>query len=122
MNVWGYFSSQSFGRIVCFRQSFNAELIYDIYRYSLLPTVLKQFGLDSTIWELQEDNDAKHTWKVALKWKASHRIEKIDWPSMSPDLAPIESVWQLLKMKLRKRNLASCQCLIWALKHLYHRS
>ena len=31
---------------------------------------------------------------------------------MSPDLAPIENVWQLLKMKLRKRNYQSLICAI----------
>ena len=69
-----------------------------------MPTARTQFGVDSTIWELQEDNDLKHTSKRALNWKASHRIQKTDWPSMSPDLTPIENVWQLLKMKLRKKK------------------
>ena len=40
---------------------------------------------------MQEDNDIKHMWKVALDWRPSHRIEKIDWPSMSLDLAPIKN-------------------------------
>ena len=41
-------------------------------------TARKQFGLNTTIGELKEDNDAKHIWKVAaLSWKASDRIEKI---------------------------------------------
>ena len=78
MKVWGCFSSQSFGRIVCFKQNLNAELMCDIYKHDLLPIARKQFGLDSTIWELQEDNDSKHTSKRALNWKASHRIQKID--------------------------------------------
>ena len=36
----------------------------DIYKRGLVPTARKQFGLDSTIWELQEDNDPKHTSKT----------------------------------------------------------
>ena len=55
--------------------------------------------------ELQEDKDPKHTSKRALNWKASYRIQKIDCPSMSPDPASIENVWQLLKMKLRQKKL-----------------
>ena len=90
--------------------------MYDIYKHDLVPTVRKQFGLDSTIWELQEDNDPKHTSKQALNWKASHRIQKIDWPSMSPNLAPIENVRQLLKTKLRKKDFTNCQSLISAIK------
>ncbi len=39
----------------------------DIYKYGLLPTARKQFGHDSTLWKLQEDNDPKHTSKLATK-------------------------------------------------------
>ena len=62
-------------------------------------------------------------WKVAVNWKASHRIEKLDCPSMSPDLAPIENVWQLLKMKLREkkifRNRQSLVCTIKAVMEIF---
>ena len=101
VNTWDCFSSQDFARIVCFKHNFNAKLMCDIYKHDI---ARKQVGLDSTIWELQKDIDVKYTWKVALNWKASHQIQKIDWPSMSPDLALIENVWELLKMKLRKKN------------------
>ena len=72
----------------------------DIYKRGLLLTAQKQFGRDSSVWKLQEDNDDKRTWKVALNWKASHRIQKIDCSLISLDSASIEDVWQLLKMKL----------------------
>ena len=32
-------------------------------------------------------------------------MENIDWSSMSPLIAPIENVWQILKMKLRKKKV-----------------
>ena len=35
---------------------------------------------------------------------------------MSPDLAPIENVWQLLKMKLRRKKLKTYQSLVGAIK------
>jgi hypothetical protein len=35
---------------------------------------------------------------------------------MSPDIAPIENVWQLLKMKLRKKKLPTYQSLVSAIK------
>ena len=104
VNIWDCFSSQSFGHIVCFKQNFNTELMCDTHERGLLLTTRKQFDLDSTIWQLEEDNDAKHTWKVVLNWKANDRIEKLDWSSMSSDLASIENVWQLLMMKLREKK------------------
>ena len=35
------------------------------------------------------------------------------WPSMSPDLAPIENVWQLLKMNLRRKKIGSYRSLVF---------
>ena len=43
-------------------------------------------------------------WKRVLNCKASDRIERIDWPSMSFDLASIEDISQLVKIRLRKKN------------------
>ena len=35
---------------------------------------------------------------------------------MSPDIAPIENVWQILKMKLRKKKFTTYQSLLSAIK------
>ena len=35
---------------------------------------------------------------------------------MSPDLAPIENVWQLLKMTLRRKKIGSDRSLVLAIK------
>ena len=65
VDVWGYFSSKDFGHIICFRQKLHAKFMCNIYKYVLLPTAQKQFGHDSTLWKLQEDNDPKHMSKLA---------------------------------------------------------
>jgi transposase len=65
VNVWGCFSSKGFGRIMCFKQNLNAKLMCDIYKRGLLPTARDQFGRGSTSWTLLEDNDPKHTSKLA---------------------------------------------------------
>jgi transposase len=116
VNVWGCFSSKGFGRLVCFRQNLDVKLMCGIYQHGLLPTARKQFGDDSTLWKLQEDNDPKHTSKLATNYKEQKGIENIDWSSMSPDLAPIENVWQLLKMNLRKKIFTTYQSLVSAIK------
>ena len=82
-----------------------------------MPTAQKQFGHDPTLWKLQEDNDPKHMSKLAIHWREEKGIEKIDCPSISPDLARIENVWQLLKMKLRSKKLTTYQSLVSAIKH-----
>ncbi|CAF3421339.1 unnamed protein product [Rotaria socialis] len=93
VNVWGCFSSKGFGRIICFGQNLDAKFMCSIYKYGLLPTAKKQFGNDPRPWKQQEENNPKHRSKLATHWREEKRIEKIDWPSMPPDIAPIENLW-----------------------------
>ena len=92
VNIWGCFSSRGFGRVVCFRQNLDSKFPCDIYKRGLLPTAQKQFGPESTFWKLQEDNDPKHTSKLDTRWREKKEVKKINWPSISPDIAPIENV------------------------------
>ncbi|CAF2164131.1 unnamed protein product [Rotaria magnacalcarata] len=78
VNVWGCFLARGFGRVECFKENLNADLMCHIYKYGLLPTVRKQFGYDSTLWKLQEDNDPKHTSKLATNWRMNNNVPKID--------------------------------------------
>ena len=103
VNLWGCFPCNDFGRIDCFRENFRADLLCKIYKRCLLPTARDHFGRNATDWELQEDNDPKHMSRLAKQWRSNNSIQRIDWPSMSPDLNPIENVWKLLKMNLAKR-------------------
>ena len=79
----------------------------DIYKRGLLPTVRKQFGHDSTLWKLQEDNEPKHTRKLEVNWPRNNGVDEIHCPSMSPDPVPIENIYQLFKINLRRKTIES---------------
>lgn len=121
VNVWACFSSKGFGNIVCFKNNLNAKLLCKIYQHALLPTVATQFGLEDECWQLQEDNDPKHRSKMATSWKTEKNINNIDWPSRSPELAPMENVWHILKMNLRKKNLKTYRSLVLAIKREWNK-
>ena len=116
VNIWGYFSCNGFGRICCFRENLKVDLLYRIYKRYLLPTARDHFGRNSTNWTLEEDNDPKHTSQPAKQRRSKYEVERIDWPSMSPDLSPIENVWKLLKMNLARKNLRTYKFLVSAIK------
>ncbi len=84
--LWGCLSAAGVGELHFSDGIMNSQMYCSILKEKMLPS-LRALGRRA---RFQYDNDPKHTSKATVGFLKKNRVKVIQWPSMSPDLNPIE--------------------------------
>ena len=103
VHVWAGITLAGKTKRVVLNSNVTGERYAELLQTHLLPFATRTFG-DVANWILQDDNAPSHRAAVVTQNKEHLGIRTLRWPSRSPDMNPIEHVWDHLKRQAQQRD------------------
>ena len=96
--VWGGISVRSRTELLVLNGTLTGQrYINEVLQPVVLPFVQQHHVV------LQDDNARPHRARIVQQFLQQNSVDHLDWPARSPDLSPIEHVWDILGQCVRQR-------------------
>ena len=98
--IWGGISYAGKTDLITIRDNLNAVR----YCNQVVVPAIVPYIQNGNVDVLQQDNARCHIARHTRNVLATHNINTLDWPAKSPDLSPVEHMWDYLGRKVNNRN------------------
>lgn len=117
--VWSVISAKGMGRLYIVEGTMRQDQYKRVLETRLLPQVKEWFpGEDNYIF--MHDSAPCHKAKSVTAFLTKENIAVLPWPGNSPDMNPIENMWELTKRAIAKEVITTKRQLIEALVREWH--
>lgn len=103
--VWGCMSAAGVGELVFIDEVMDKNIYLNILKDNLHKSAQK-LGIESDYF-FQQDNDPKHTAEIGRLWILYNTPHTLKTPPQSPDINPIEHLWDHLDRRIREHHITS---------------
>ena len=115
--VWGCFGGFGMGPLVKMDGIMDRYVYHDILANHMMPWAEENMSLR---WTFQHDNDPKHTSKLIKDWLIAQNVTVMDWPAQSPDLSPIENLWDEIDRRIHTKNITNTSDLFEEIQNIWN--
>ena len=96
--VWGGIMGRRKTNLIVVQSNLNAQgYIYQILQPEAVP-FLQRHAI------LMHDNARSHLARICRQFLNRNNVNAVPWPAVSPDMNPIEHIWDYLGRKVRARG------------------
>jgi len=107
--VWGGISGDGRTELVVINGNLNADRYINEV---LTPHVIPYMNDHPHISFFQQDNARPHAARRTVEFLDENDVDVLQWPPYSPDMSPIEHVWDILGRRVNRRNPLDRESLI----------